>query len=242
MLIKKGGLSWLEKTIGYNFVRKELLEQALTHRSYAVEQIPRICDNERLEFLGDAVLDLVISHLLFSKYANDYGEGDLTRMRAFLVNEAQLARQSRRLGMAGHLLLGKGEARGGGHDKPSILADAFEALVGAIYMDGGMGPAFSFVQRSFGGLLDDALSLGLGQDYKTNLQEAAQRSCHDMPVYAVECISGPDHERVFTVALSLQGKMLARATGRSKKEAEQKAARIALEMIGSKEETRDAAS
>lgn len=232
ILIKKeGNVSWLEETIGYNFIKKELLEQALTHRSYAVEQVPRIYDNERLEFLGDAVLDLVISHLLFSRYAGEYGEGDLTRMRAFLVNEAQLADQSRMLSLADYLLLGKGEARGGGHDKPSILADVFEALVGAIYLDGGIEPVFSFIQRCFEGLLDDALDLGFEQDYKTNLQELTQRLYHDIPVYEVEQVSGPDHKKVFTVVLNLQGKMLARATGRSKKEAEQKAARITLETI-----------
>lgn len=205
--------------------------QAFTHRSYAVEQAPRGSDNERLEFLGDAVLDLIISHLLFLRYASGYREGDLSKMRAFLVNESQLAKQARSIGLADCLLLGKGETKGGGHNKTSILADAFEALIGAIYLDSGLDSVFRFVSRRFEGLLDKTFNLAMEQDYKTNLQEVSQRLYHETPVYEVEDISGPDHEKIFTVTLHLRGDMLARAIGRSKKEAEQKAAGIALESL-----------
>lgn len=228
---KKDHIQQLEKRIEYCFLNKALLMQALTHRSYAVEQTPRVSDNERLEFLGDAVLDLLISHMLFCKYGDEYREGDLSRMRAFLVNETQLAKQAGVIGLASYLLLGKGEARAGGQNKASILADAFEALVGAIYLDGGIEPAFCFVRRCFDGLIDKALSLGMEQDYKTNLQEVTQRLYHEIPAYVVEEISGPDHEKVFTVALYFRGDILARATGHSKKEAEQQAAKIALETL-----------
>lgn len=232
---RKGHIQEFEKRIDYCFLNKALLTQAFTHRSYAVEQIPRASDNERLEFLGDAVLDFIISHLLFFRYGNGYREGDLSRMRAFLVNESQLAKQAGAIGLAGFLLLGKGEAKGGGRNKASILADAFEALVGAIYLDGGVEPAFCFIRRCFEGLLDKAFGLGMEQDYKTNLQEISQRLYHEIPDYKVEDISGPDHEKVFTVSIYLRGNMLARAMGRSKKEAEQEAARITLEtLVGKK--------
>jgi ribonuclease-3 len=228
---KEDHIQEFQKRIDYCFLNKELLTQAFTHRSYAVEQMPRVSDNERLEFLGDAVLDLVISHLLFFRYGSEYREGDLSKMRAFLVNESQLAKQAGAIGLADFLLLGKGEAKGGGRNKSSILADAFEALVGAIYLDGGVEPAFRFVRKCFEGLLDKAFGLGMEQDYKTNLQEVSQRLYHEIPAYKVEDISGPDHAKVFTVSLYLRGNMLARAMGRSKKDAEQKAARITLETL-----------
>ncbi|MGC9022232.1 MAG: ribonuclease III [Dissulfurimicrobium sp.] len=225
---KRSNISELEQKIGYRFSKKSLPKQAITHRSYAVEQTPRVLDNERLEFLGDAVLGLVVSHMLYFRYGSGYKEGDLSRIRAFLVNESQLARQARKLGLASCILLGKGEARCNGSNKDSILADAFEALVGAIYLDGGIEPAFLFIKRWFDDLFDIALDFGLEQDYKTNLQEITQRLYHETPVYEVEQVSGPDHERLFTVALYLRGDMLARATGSSKKEAEQRAAEIAI--------------
>ncbi|MGQ9745119.1 MAG: ribonuclease III [Dissulfurimicrobium sp.] len=228
---RKDHIQEFEKRIDYCFLNKRLLTQAFTHRSYAVEQRPMAPDNERLEFLGDAVLDLIISHLLFFRYGSEYREGDLSRMKAFLVNESQLAKQASLLGFADFLLLGKGEAKDGGYNKSSILADAFEALIGAIYLDGGIEPAFSFVKKCFEELLDKAFSLGMEQDYKTNLQEISQRLYHDIPVYKVEDVSGPDHARVFTVSLYLRGNMLARGRGRSKKEAEQEAARITLETL-----------
>jgi ribonuclease-3 len=221
----------LETSMGYHFIHPEILEQALTHRSYAVEQGTGPLDNERFEFLGDAVLELVVSRLLFNRYGERCREGELTRMRSFLVNESQLATQARRLGLGKYLKLGKGEDRSGGRDKPSILSDAFEALVGAIYLDSSIDEVFSFIEECFGDLLDQAVDSGFGQDYKSRLQELTQGRFHNVPVYEIEKISGPDHQRIFYVAIQFNGKVLQRGSGRSKKEAEQDAARKALEIL-----------
>ncbi|MDL1958505.1 MAG: ribonuclease III [Deltaproteobacteria bacterium] len=218
----------LEISLGYHFVRPELLEQALTHRSYAVEHRIDALDNERFEFLGDAVLELVVSHLLFTRYGERCREGELTRMRSFLVNESQLATQARRLKLGKHLRLGKGEDRSGGREKQSILSDTFEAVIGAIYLDSGIEKVFSFIKSCFGDLLDQAMDTGLGQDYKSKLQELTQGRFHSVPVYEIEKVSGPDHQRIFDVAIHFNGQVLQRGSGRSKKEAEQDAARKAL--------------
>jgi ribonuclease-3 len=221
----------LQRRLGYRFHRPDLLRQALTHRSYAVERGPDSQDNERLEFLGDAVLELVISHLLFKYHGGEYREGELTRMRAFLVREGQLADQARKLEMGGDLLLGKGETKSGGPEKSSILADAFEAVMGAMYLDGGLEEALRFIERCFGSLLEEVAETGLERDYKSTLQELTQGKFHAVPVYEIEEINGPDHERTFTVALYFQGEVVSRGKGRSKKEAEQGAARRALDVI-----------
>jgi len=221
----------LETSMGYHFIRPEILEQALTHRSYAAEHGTGPLDNERFEFLGDAVLELVVSHLLFKRFGERCREGELTRMRSFLVNESQLATQARKLGLGKHLRLGRGEDRSGGRDKPSILSDAFEAVVGAIYLDSGIDEVFSFIERCFGDLLDQAVDSGFGQDYKSRLQELTQSRFHSVPVYEIEKISGPDHQRTFYVAIQFNGEVLQRGSGRSKKEAEQDAARKALEIL-----------
>jgi ribonuclease-3 len=218
----------IEISLGYHFVRPELLEQALTHRSYAVEHGIGTLDNERLEFLGDAVLELVVSHLLFTRHGERCREGELTRMRSFLVNESQLATQALRLGLGKHLRLGKGEDRSGGREKPSILSGAFEAVVGAIYLDSRIEEVFSSIERCFSDLLDQAVDIGLGQDYKSKLQELIQGRFHSVPVYEVEKVSGPDHQRIFQVIINFNGQVLQRGSGRSKKEAEQDAARKAL--------------
>jgi ribonuclease-3 len=218
----------IEISIGYHFVRPELLEQALTHRSYAVEHGIGALDNERLEFLGDAVLELVVSHLLFTRHGERCREGELTRMRSFLVNESQLAEQALRLGIGKQLRLGKGEDRSGGREKSSILSDAFEAVVGAVYLDSSIEEVFSVIERCFGNLLDQAVDIGIGQDYKSKLQELIQGRFHSVPVYEVEKVSGPDHQRIFQVIINFNGKVLQRGSGRSKKEAEQDAARKVL--------------
>ncbi len=221
----------LEISLGYQFARLEFLEQALNHRSYAVEHGIGALDNERLEFLGDAVLELVVSHFLFTRYGERCREGELTRMRSFLVNENQLAIQARKLGLGKHLRLGKGEDRSGGREKPSILSDAFEAVIGAIYLDSRIEEVFSFIERSFGDLLDQAVDIGLGQDYKSKLQELTQGRFHSVPVYDIEKVSGPDHQRIFQVIINFNGQVLQRGSGRSKKEAEQDAARKALGIL-----------
>lgn len=224
----KDSVSDIEISLGYHFIHPELLEQALTHRSYAVEHGIGALDNERLEFLGDAVLELVVSHLLFTRHGERCREGELTRMRSFLVNESQLAEQASRLGIGKHLRLGKGEDRSGGREKSSILSDAFEAVVGAIYIDSGIEEVFSVIERCLGDLLDQAVDIGIGQDYKSKLQELIQGRFHSVPVYEVEKISGPDHQRKFQVIINFNGQVLQRGSGRSKKEAEQDAARKVL--------------
>jgi ribonuclease-3 len=218
----------LEISLGYHFVHPELLEQALTHRSYAVEHGIDALDNERFEFLGDAVLELVVSHLLFTRHGERCREGKLTRMRSFLVNESQLATQARRLELGKHLRLGKGEDGSGGREKPSILSDAFEAIVGAIYLDSNIEKVFSFIERCLGDLLDQAVGIGLGQDFKSKLQELTQARFRSVPVYEIEKVSGPDHQQIFQVIINFNGQVLQRGSGRSKKEAEQDAARKAL--------------
>ncbi len=221
----------LEETLGYTFNNPQLLECALTHRSFAAEHSDISEDNERLEFLGDAVLELVMTRLLFDLYGNAYSEGDLTRMRAFLVNEAQLAKQAEGIGLGHYIRLGKGEERSGGRRKKSILADTFEAVMGAIYLDGGLEPCFSFVKRLFNQVLSEITDHFLIEDYKSALQELTQARFHVVPTYRVERISGPDHNRTFEVAIILDGKVLARGEGSSKKKAEQDAAKEALKKL-----------
>ena len=228
---EQDSVSDLEIRLGYHFVCFELLEQALTHRSFAVEHGIDALDNERFEFLGDAVLELVVSHLLFTRHGERCREGELTRMRSFLVNESQLATQARRLGLGKHLRLGKGEDRSGGREKPSILSDAFEAVIGAIYLDSSIKEVFSSIERCFGDLLDQIVDIGLGQDYKSKLQELTQGRFRSVPRYEVEKVSGPDHQRIFQVIINFNGQALQRGSGRSKKEAEQDAARKALDIL-----------
>lgn len=216
------------RSMGYVFRRPELLAQALMHRSYAIEQGKFAPDNELLEFLGDSVLNLCISHLLFHRYGTSHDEGDLTRMRAALVNEHQLAEMMRRVGLDRHILLGKGEARSHGCDKPSILSDAFEAVLGAIYLDGGYEAALSVIGRCFYDLIQCADKLMCDQDYKTMLQEETQRLFKITPVYKLNEATGPDHEKTFCVNLYLNDELLSSGVGRSKKEAEQNAAKEAL--------------
>ncbi len=223
-------LAQIEIAIGYSFRNREMLARALAHKSWAVEQGQGTPDNERLEFLGDAVLELVISDLIYRRHAAKHSEGDMTRMRAFLVNESQLAFQAQRLGIGKYLRLGRGEQNSGGRDKPSLLSDALEAIIGAIYLDGGMDAAFSFVDGVLGPLVDDA-SDELGRDYKSRLQELVQGRMHTVPAYNVEKVSGPDHCRTYHVSLALNHEILSRGTGGSKKEAEQQAARRALEIL-----------
>ena len=217
--------------IGYEFKDTDLLSQALVHRSYAIEQDPPIPDNERLEFLGDAVLELVVSRILFDLYGKDYKEGDLTRMRAFLVNEGQLSKQAKKLGLGRFIRLGKGEEKNGGREKKSILADFLEALIGAMYLDGGLDPCFRFIESMYEDLLKKVTGKFRVEDYKSTLQELIQAKFHIVPEYRVERITGPDHMRSYEVALLFEGDVLARGTGSSKKKAEQEAARNALKIL-----------
>ncbi len=225
------GIHDIEKKLGLKFSQPELLFQALTHRSFTAENKNCIKDNERLEFLGDAVLELVISHILYKKFGHAHDEGNLTKMRAWLVNEASLAEKARNLNLGALLRLGRGEEMSGGRDKPSILADAFEALIGALYLDRGFEKVFAFTEKVFENLLNLVDTQGLCYDYKTALQEFTQSKYHATPVYQLENISGPAHHRTFEVSLFFDGRQVSTGKGKSKKEAEQQAAKRALEIL-----------
>jgi len=216
-------LESLQKELGYRFKDPALLTRCLTHVSYDRQKTEG--HNEVLEFLGDAVLDLAVSDLLMRENPGK-SEGDLSRMRAALVNSAVLAEKAAELKLGPLLRLGRGEERSEGRNKPSILAGAFEALLGGIYQEGGYQPARGAVERYF---LADASGKQLGQqDYKTRLQEISQMLFHAPPNYRVVAESGPDHEKFFVTEISVGGKVLGKGQGRSKKQSEQEAAKIAL--------------
>jgi ribonuclease III len=216
--------------LGYPFNDPDQLVSALCHSSYVNEQPqPSMTSNERLEFLGDAVLNLAISHLLMHHFP-DLAEGDLSRNRAFLVNETRLAAIAREIGIGPHLLLGKGEELTDGRDKNSILADAVEAIIAAIYLDGGFDAAFAFVERQFKERLQKANRSRYATDYKSRLQERVQSLYHQVPRYQVVASRGPDHDKTFTVRMAVAG-ICAEGDGKSKKMAEQEAARAGLELL-----------
>ena len=212
----------LEERIGYRFASRELLKSALTHRSVKGE-----ANNERLEFLGDAVMDLIVGEYLYARFA-DYGEGDLTKLRAALVSEEAFARIALFLELDSALFLSSAEARNNGRKKPSILANAYEALIGAIYLDGGLEAAKRCAiaaQNALFGIPDPKKLLS---DHKTKLQELTQTKFGVTPNYYVLSESGPDHKKEFVVALSINGAEIASGKGGSKKAAEQNAAKVAL--------------
>jgi ribonuclease-3 len=217
----------LEALLGHTFRRPELFTCALTHKSF-VNENPAMgrADNERLEFLGDAVLDLVVGHMLMERFPR-LREGELSMLRAQIVSEAGLAPIARQLGIGEWLFLGRGEEQTGGRDKLSLLADAVEALIAAVYLDGGFEAARDVVERLFAAHVDNVELPGL-QDHKTRLQERTQALHKETPAYQVVAETGPDHDKTFEVAVSLRGRELARARGKSKKEAEQRAASAAL--------------
>ena len=220
----------LEGRLGHSFRNAALRETAMTHTSWVNEAgQPERSDNERLEFLGDAVLDLVVSDLLMRRFP-DRREGDLSRARAALVSETGLAQVALALDLGRFILLGKGEERTGGRGRPSILANALEALMGAIYMDAGFDVAAAVALRLFESRIEE-VDQHARLDYKSRLQERAQALWQTAPVYEVVAEEGPDHDKRFEVALSLAGRPYGRAIGRSKKEAEQGAAAAALDAI-----------
>ena len=220
----------LEEKLGYTFRRSSLCEAALTHKSWMNEtQETERTDNERLEFLGDAVLALVTSDLLMKRFP-EQPEGDLSKARAAIVNEAGLARVADTLVLGQWIFLGRGEAQAGGRQKRSLLANAFEALVGAIYLDGGFSAAFQVVERLFAPIIADVPS-ATSKDYKSRLQELAQAKLQMAPTYAVLSEQGPDHAKTFEIAILVGEKEYARAFGRSKKEAQQNAAERALAIM-----------
>ena len=219
-------LNQLQKELGYSFKDPALLVRSLTHVSFDRQKSEG--HNEVLEFLGDAVLDLAVSDLLMRRNP-DKSEGVLSKMRAALVNATVLAEKATELGLGPLLRIGKGEELSGGRAKLSILAGAFEALLGGIYRDGGYGAAQQVVERHFGA---DVTAKTLGQhDYKTRLQEISQMLFRAPPIYRIVSESGPDHEKFFVTEITVGGKVLGKGAGRSKKQSEQEAAKQALEEL-----------
>jgi ribonuclease-3 len=215
--------SELESVLGYRFTDRALLEQALRHPSWCNEQTDaRPDDNERLEFLGDAVVDLVVSHRVMTRFPVAQ-EGDLSVTRQQVVSEAALSEVVRELGLGQWVLLGKGEEKSGGREKPKILADTFEAVIGAVYLDGGYSSAWEMIDRVLGARIA-TVELKNFYDFKTRLQETAQARLKATPTYHVVQELGPDHDKRFVVAVTIGTDEWARAVGKSKKEAEQMAA------------------
>jgi len=221
----------LEAKVAYVFRDASLCETALTHKSWMNEsQETERSDNERLEFLGDAVLALVTSDLLMRRFP-EQPEGDLSKARAAIVNEAGLARVAELLALGQWIFLGRGEEQAGGRQKRSLLANAFEALIGAIYLDGGFSAAFEVTARLFAPIIAEVPSAA-SKDYKSRLQEIAQARLQMAPSYTVLSEQGPDHAKTFEVAILIGEKEYGRAFGRSKKEAQQNAAERALVIMG----------
>lgn len=233
-------LNGLEKVLPYRFKNREILKLSLTHRSFSNEKsgqekkpLSLTNNNERLEFLGDSVLDLVISQMLIERYT-DSPEGVLSKTLASLINEASLAGIARSIRLGDVLLLGKGENMTGGRDKDSLLADAFEAVLAAIYLDGGLKPAMRVIRRHFEPLMDGHDGEGNGpqfNDYKTRLQEMAQQRFHSVPIYRLVAQRGREHEKVFESSVLVNGAVMGKGTGRNKKAAEQDAARNAIDKL-----------
>jgi ribonuclease-3 len=222
----------LQAAVGYRFRDRGLLEHAMTHTSRANEDASGgVMDNESLEFLGDAVLGFVVADLLFREFP-EHDEGEKSKMKAILVSTATLARVAERLGLGDHLLLGRGEEKTGGRRKQALLADGYEALIAALYLDGGVEEARAFIVRELGSFVEELRRHGVSaQDYKSALQELVQGRNRPLPEYRVVGAVGPDHQKRFDVEVLVAGEPLARATGPSKKEAEQEAARLALSRL-----------
>jgi ribonuclease III len=224
----------LQQAIGYRFRDRGLLEHAMTHTSRANEDVSGgVVDNESMEFLGDALLGFVVADMLFRDFPR-FDEGQKSKTKAAVVSTAALAKQAERLQLGDHLLLGRGEEKTGGRRKQALLADTYEALIAAIYLDGGVEHAHAFIVREFTPLFDEMRRDGVtGQDYKSALQELLQSRDLPLPDYRLVGSVGPDHRKLFEIEVSVRGESLASATGASKKEAEQDAARAALETLRS---------
>ena len=218
----------LQEKLGYKFNNESILIRALSHSSYVNENHSVGDSNERLEFLGDSVLGFITAENFFKNYKN-LPEGELTKLRAATVCEKSLAGFAKQLELGKYLLLGKGEILTGGRERPSIQADAFEAIIAAIYLDGGMEAARAFVLK----YIDEAIKRQQSvKDYKTMLQEVVQRNPGELVEYVLAGETGPDHDKRFEVEVHLNSNVIGRGIGRSKKRAEQEAAREALELMG----------
>jgi ribonuclease-3 len=222
----------LQQALGYRFRDRGLLEHAMTHTSRANEDVSGgVTDNESMEFLGDALLGFVIADMLFRDFP-EFDEGQKSKVKASLVSTTALARQAERLGLGDHLLLGRGEEKTGGRRKQALLADGYEALIAAIYIDGGIEPARALITREFGPRLDEVRQHGVGaEDYKSALQEWLQSRDLPLPEYRLAGSIGPDHRKLFEIEVVVRGERVASGSGPSKKEAEQDAARATLDKL-----------
>ncbi len=225
-------LSEFQCKLIYEFKNVDFLVESLRHSSFVNEHPEMdIQDNERLEFLGDAVLNLVVGHILMQRYP-DLKEGDLSRMRANLVNESQLASIARKMDLGSHILLGKGEVQSKGREKKSILANTYEAVIAAVYLDGGFDAVFRIIDGAFSSLMDFVARPSANHDYKSQIQELVQLKYQKIPDYTVVHESGPDHDKTFHVQLKIE-EIQTKGVGKSKKAAEQDAARKGLEILQS---------
>jgi ribonuclease-3 len=225
----------LERRIGYHFRDRGLLEHALTHRSRVHEDASGgVFDNESMEFLGDSVLGFIIADMLFREFPQ-HNEGQKSKLKASIVSAASLARLGEKIGIGEYLILGRGEEKTGGRRKHALIADCYEAVIAAIYLDGGIEAARGFVERQVGEIVEDARRRGahapFTEDYKSALQEWLQSHDRGLPAYRLAEETGPAHRRLFLVEVVVNGEPLARADGKSKKEAAQAAARLALETL-----------
>ena len=227
----------LQQAIDYRFRDRGLLEHAMTHTSRANEDVSGgVIDNESLEFLGDAILGFIIADILFHAFP-EFNEGQKSKVKATLVSTATLARQAERLALGDHLLLGRGEEKTGGRRKQALLADGYEALIAAIYLDGGVEQARAFISREFGPLISEVRQAGVaGGDHKSALQEYLQSNDEALPEYRLAGTVGPDHRKLFQIQVVVRDQVLSEAIGPSKKEAEQEAARVALERLRTRSE------
>lgn len=227
-MLTKEHLNQLEQNIGYAFQNRKLLERALMHSSYIANDRNHPKDNERMEFLGDAVLELCVSEELFLRFPT-MQEGRMSRNRASIVCESALFEAAKQIDLGSFLLLGRGEERAGGRNKPSILSDAFEAVICAVYLDGGLEPARRFIHRYVLPLLDVRGTERMEKDYKTHLQELLHVRCRGKQVhYRLLKEEGPDHQKVFTIQVLLDDEVIGVGTGGSKQSAGQAAAKAAL--------------
>ena len=225
---RREALAKLEESLGYSFREIKLLNKALTHKSYVNEKDETLKHNERFEFLGDSVLDLVVSDYMVRKY-KDYKEGTLSKIRAAVVNESCLAGLARQLDLGAFLLLGKGEEMSGGRNKASLLANAYEAVAGAIYCDSNLETAANVILPQIQDEIINFAETRVSRDYKSYLQEYTQNKLFCIPAYKVTRETGPDHEKQFEVSVLVNDLKKGKGIGRSKKEAEQNAAKMALE-------------
>lgn len=223
-------LEEFQKTLGVRFTRIELLNKALTHKSFANENPESIPDNERFEFLGDAVIDLIIRDYSIRKYLTST-EGELSKLRSIIAGESNLVKIARRIDIGKYLLLGKGEELTGGRRKDSLLANALEAVAAAIYLDQGFEKSYQYLLPLLQEEIDQVMAVRKSLDYKSHLQELTQLKLSCVPTYRVVAENGPEHEKTFEVRLTLKGEVYGSGIGRTKKEAEQEAARAALEKI-----------